>query len=908
MISAYLDEQGRAAFRAVHTFLNDRLEEASTVEWAARLGAESRIERSAIENLLSGPGARKLSEPWATAWRLIEESWSERPIDKGSSTTVYFIQGRLRAGDRSGSVISAIVDLVAPRLKVDPAGSSFSVVPKAHRRPKSFRDLLSVKLSSGDLVDVNALELDQMEDVAFLSAAAGALENAVNHGLDIGRRIGWDGWSHLWQLGDLYRVNYVVRGGRRTDGIEDPDAYHHGIAPSVKLLFAVVSQIASLDAERSLAFVLRWKLAASAIQVRLWAAAAKSFAFVPVSDVATFLVQLNDRQFWDLHTYPEIAELRAARFQQLDAATQKLIADRLTKGPPRNFWPRRTEPERVRTGRQYWTLRELNRVAIFGGELPPGARRFLDENIALFPELRAMPANEGFPEGPVVKDVLVEPDDQYDALEGLPRLRALETALGSDRGGWMNDPAGRADDWLRQPKKTKLVLRDLQMAERGGDEFPRVWERFGWAHSPRQLQQNDALPGALQPEADRVLALLLELSEKTLRFAIEGISSWLDSWSHQVIATQIGYAVWFRVWPLAVLATNEKGDSEAEDADLSTTVLGADSSRETMDLDTLNTPAGKLIGVFLAACPSLQEIPHPFDADRTLRQMRDSLTLADGRSALIALHRLIEALPYFLRADRKWADRQLVRPLLNDDAASLALWRAIGRRTRFLETLSAIGSPMTERAVDRRLGRETRGRLAFSVVVESLDAFLDNRTPAVPNERTTQMLRTLEDEVRAVAANAIQQFIKERSSASEKPAALLFRSAAAPFLRTVWPQERSLATPGVSKAFADLPATTGAAFAEAVDAIERFLVPFECWSMLDYGLYGDEDGDRKLAMIDDLAKANALLRLLDLTVGASEGAVVPYDLTDALDQISRVAPQLAERPAYRRLSTAARRN
>ena len=89
--------------------------------------------------------------------------------------------------------------------------------------------------------------------------------------------------------------------------------------------------------------------------------------------------------------------------------------------------------------------------------------------------------------------------------------------------------------------------------------------------------------------------------------------------------------------------------------------------------------------------------------------------------------------------------------------------------------------------------------------------------------------------------------------------------------------------------------------------IERFLVPFECWSMLDYGLYGDEGDAKKLSMIDDEAKAKALLRLLDLTVGTSEGAVVPYDLTDALDQIRSVAPHLADSVSYRRLSTAARR-
>jgi hypothetical protein len=212
--------------------------------------------------------------------------------------------------------------------------------------------------------------------------------------------------------------------------------------------------------------------------------------------------------------------------------------------------------------------------------------------------------------------------------------------------------------------------------------------------------------------------------------------------------------------------------------------------------------------------------------------------------------------------------------LLNDDGASLALWRAIARRTHFTDVLKIIGSAMAERATDLRLGRETRQRLVFSLVVDALHAFRASRAPAVPNSRVQQMLRTLDDEVRASAANAVQQFVRELSKQPPKDqyatsAADLFRSAAAPFLRNVWPQERSLATPSVSKALADLPAVSGEAFEEAVAVIERFLLPFECWSMLDYGLFGDEGRAKKLSTIDNEAKAKALLRLLDLTVGPS---------------------------------------
>ena len=59
-------------------------------------------------------------------------------------------------------------------------------------------------------------------------------------------------------------------------------------------------------------------------------------------------------------------------------------------------------------------------------------------------------------------------------------------------------------------------------------------------------------------------------------------------------------------------------------------------------------------------------------------------------------------------------------------------------------------------------------------------------------------------------------------------------------------------------------------------------------------------------MINTEAKANALLKLLDLTVGPADGAVIPHDLTDALDQI-RSMRYIVDRVSYRRLSTAARR-
>ncbi len=914
---AYLAAQDQDTFRAMIAFLHKRLAEQGTIDWALHFKPNQRVERMAVEYLLSGGlGAEPLQEPWATTWRLIEESWSF-DLSERDDGTIYDVQRRLRAGDRSGTVIAAIVNLVAPGLKVEPISSWRWRFVKKPRKPKSFDDLVAASLTSGKLVDLNVLELAKLTDIRFLRSLANALEAAVQQGLDIARRLGWDGQRRLWQLGELGRV-YYLSSPAHADESKDPDAYHRGIAPSVKLLHAVVEQIAALDPGAAHPFALRWRLDGSPIHVRLWSAMSRSAHSTSAEEVGAFLLALDDPKFWDLHVFPEIAELRATRFADLDQKTRNIIAERIQKGPPRNHWPKKAEAAKVKEARLHWAIRELKRIEVGGGQLPTNAKSWLDAQIALFADLGSLEIDDGFPEETTVRWVSPNPDHRYDTLEGVARLRALETALSASRAERHDNPAERANDWLQQPENAALVLSDFEASGNGGDDFPTVWNRFGWAHSPRRSETIGAPPHGLQGEAARVLALLNQLSAGTVSAAIEGISAWLDEWKEQIATSPLRLHVWLRVWPIAVEATNlrpERGD----EADLSITARSTGDDREPMDLDTLNTPAGKLVGVFLAACPKLTPDSKAFAVESPERQMRDAVIASAGRSGLIARHRLVEALPYFLRVDRDWANEHLIAPLLNDDGASLALWRAIARRTHFTDVLKIVGRSMAERATDRRLGRETRQRLVFSLVVESLHAFREGRSPAVPNSRVQQMLRTLDDEVRASAANVISQFVWELSAQAPegKPkgkkqqdavsAAAIFRSAVVPFLREVWPQERSLASPGVSGAFADLPASSGDAFAEAVHAIARFLVPFACWSMIEYGLYGEDGGTKKLSVINDETKAGALLQLLDLTVGASEGSVIPHDLTDALDQIRSVAPSLVDSPAFRRLSTAARR-
>ncbi len=897
-----LNDRDRDAVRTLMAFLHGRLSEPRIVDWALRTKSHEIVKRSAVLQSLEFLDG-KLKDPWRSAWRLIEESWGqEQP--QSSRSDAYQVQRRIAAGDRSGSLISAIIAVVQPRLEVNARSEQSKTA--VSNRPRRVEDLFHASLSSQRLASLDRYQLDSIAEVDFLVTLGIALEGSVNHGIALGRRLGWEGDHKFWRLGQLYYASYRVR---NEDGFNwDVDEFHEGIAPSVKLLDAVVRRIGELDPAQARRFVSRWKQMPTPIHLRLWASLSQVTELTSVAELIETLLVLNDRPFWDIHAFPEIAELRALRFDDItdDARTAMIV--RIKKGPPGKFWPRGSDRARVKGARQYWTAREFRRIEVAGNRLPVMASNWLAKCLDDFPDLKNMNSIQfGFLSSETARWVRPEPDDRFNDFVGEERLRALETALASASSSWNDDPAERASDWIRSGDNASQILSELEAARDGGAGYPNIWDRFGWSHNAPN-RDNAATPEHWQT-ADRVLKLLELLPTATIEAAIQGITHWVSSWEPVVTQLPRLLAVWTKLWPIAVTVTNEMMD-ETDTIDQNQ-IVGSSPDDEPSDLDTLNTAAGRLVGVFLASCPAIHGDENPFETNEPLRVMRDSIIAAHGKSGLIGQHRLIETLPYFLKADEEWSRRNLVTPLTTDDAQSLALWRAIARRTQFTKVLKVIGHHFADRAADRRLGRETRGSLLSSLVLESLHAFHEGRDPVITNAKVQQTLRAVDDEVRAKAAQTVQRFLSwmagDVTAQPRRPAEEIFRLAVAPFIENVWPQERSLATRGVSAAFADLPAAAGAAFSDAVSVIERFLVPFDCWSMSDFGLAGNVDGVPRLASIVTPDIATAFLRLLDLSIGNAEGSVVPMDLAEALDQIRSTSGKLIQDPAFRRLETIARR-
>lgn len=904
-----LDQGERNRVKTAKAYLKSRLLERATVDWALRLEPAQRIERFAIMELLDGYPAPTMKEPYATAWRLIQESWSYRSSEKSHTLRVHEIRRRVQVGERSGVLIEEIADLLAPRLDVKALESRPWLPSKRARAPKVFEDLLMANLTSISLrsdfgnrpVDMGIAEIS---DVPFLVSLASALMARVDHGLYIAHRI--YGEKKNWAPSGIpYRVFFDYRG----DGEKDPDAFNRGLAPSVKFLHMTVARVAEIDTSAALPFMWHWRHSVSDIYRRLWAALARDARMVPAKEIGVFLLALDEAEFWKLTLFPEFAELRALRYSDLDEEARQSVAWRLQQGPPRNLWPRKLKAREVNNYQRQFIARELRRIEIAGGELPTELQAWLDVATGEFDYLLNMTIDYDFRgrSGRSGQHPSSGSPGGYDDLESGHRLRALGEDLASVRRSWHDDRAERANAWLQKPEHALQVIGDFEAAAGVTSEFPRVWDSFGRYHRPPQQQGEESRDA--QVEADRVLRLMVELSEKTLVAAIGGVSNWLQTWESYVIRSVPGAAVWQRIWPISVEATN-RAEAVAGEMEFGS-FFGPDAGEETpADVDTLNSPAGRLVSVLLRALLSQVKDQEQFADGHLLKQMRDHVMVAPGHSGLTARCLFVEELPTLLQTDPEWTKQNLVDVLSANNDEAILLWRAVAMKLVDTKTLRIIGDEAANKLLDGRLGEPACESLTNSLTVEGLNAFRDKREMVMSDVKLSQMLRQADDEIRVHAARTIRIFQEDHSKSTEddRSAGDVFLSSVKPFFEQVWPQERSLGSPAVSRELSALPALSGDAFADAVEAIERFLTPFDCGSMFDYGFDDGLGSTTGLSnVVDNEKKAQAFLHLLDSTIGESENATVPYDLSTALGQIEVLAPKLRSDPAFRRLSAAARR-
>ena len=890
MSGADADRVGRVVRDNTVAFLVGRMAERETLEWALGLDRTRVHEREAVRFVLDDSRARALPTPWSAIWQLVEEMWMhEGPVHP--ELDVHGTGQRLAAGRRSRVVLDEILDLVRPRLRVESrAGPLERLFPPSPGKPKRVGDLAHLSVTCGPMVDPLMLRLDTVKDAAFLLRLVQGLEAEIDEGLTLMRRLEIPERDPTYLPGRVYPVE--------GDDEVDPDAWsERGVVSATRLLYEVLQRLVALDPRHADAPLERWRLSPVLIYRRLWAACARDAALATSTDVAEFLAATDQPAFWSLSSAPEIAELRASRFPDLDAKDARVLLARVRRGPPRSCSPSHGPVDQIERYRQRRAAEELGRIHTAGGVLPPPYGAWREAMVAEWPDLAVVGLDVGFPEGIASWTVHHVPDDRFDAMSGAPRLKALDEALVDPESSWSRDPVPSAVEWLRSPGNLTVVIDDLEDPDMRPDDYPAIWGRLSRFSHPAPGTQTEASSRAAR-NAARLLPIVCELPDKVFAGAVEELCIWLTPWATTLAAEPRFAELWSRLWTRSTTSCVDGPGAAPVGSSPLEPVPGPHAH-----------PAGRLAGMFVDACVVFAHASAPFAVGGGLRAMRDALDAAPEALIEIVRVRLLEGTGLLLGLDEPWFVATWLSTLPDTVSSGPDPWQALSRVRPNRGLIRAIGPRMATQATDGRHAREVQTGLAHHLVTESVNALRRGKPPGVPHRDVGQMLRSVSAEVRAKIAALLPGYLArvpgsaERASSARRAEA--FHTSIEPFLREVWPGERSLSTPMVSKAFARLPAAAGDAFAEAAASVRRHLVACPMHTIVEYGFVGDS-GEDGLAMIDDASKAGALLDVLDLTVGTDERVVVPYGLSAALARIKDVSPAAGASAPFRRLSALSR--
>jgi hypothetical protein len=856
-------------------FLESRLRERATFDWAAKLDGGRLAERNAIRELLYYR-TPDLEEPFRSAWFWVCEAWDEPALREEAREEM---GDAIRRGVDPLAFVATIADLVRPRLTVEPVHE--------HRRgrgAKAVLDLIAPKLDAHRLVSLADLGLGEVENLAFLNHLAARLDCDLANGLVRADRIG----GAAPQLANWIERVYpkLLQDG---DGdANDPDEFREGFGPVVRLLFEASDRLRALDVEAARRLAQGWRQREHAIFQRLWAAAARDPRVATAAEVAAFLRGLDDRQFWSLSDYPEIAELRGLRFAELEAADRAAIEARIRRLPPTRYFFRTRTPEERAIARNSWSRRELNRMAIGGGEFG----RETQDWIAAFDA-----ANEArAPLTSVTSDI----DSAYDiswATETsevstdevgdlLPRLeRDLGGADDRDRRSARQTVRARSDD----------ILAAIMAAPDGA--YPRVLGVLAGVESDRGRGPQPEDGGVVDAKAQALLAAASSTPAARLADGVRNFADWLDVWAKRLRGDPRLWKLWVSLWPAAVALTN----STPVVVDNLPDFLDPRRDKEgRLVSEALNSPVGHMISALFNALPSLNDVPHPFE-DPDLLAVRDAAFTATGDARLQVLHRFLGALEYMRRADELWATEHLLQPLQHTERQDIEIWDAIARRAPSPESFLAVGQNMAAVARGDLLPAKTRSGLASTVTYRTLEELQSGAEPTVAAGDVQQMLRLGGDQVRIGAARSLHGFLEAKEKRPEDQ----FTSAVVPFLQTIWPGDHTLRSSGVSSVLATVPAAAGGQFVAAVRAVAHLIIPFDAWSLTVFSYF--EKSTRSDGVLNRHPRpmgpeeAAAWLELLDLSIGRGDGAVYPRDLATALDSIATASRPLSRDPRYQRL-------
>jgi hypothetical protein len=815
-----------------------------------------------IENALEKEGAN-LSPIRKKAWRLILKT--KVATHQSMSPGPWFQAMQLiKAGETGYDARRLITKALKPRLTVSkpirwelPGESDDQVETINHLVRIDYRS--SGHTPTEEILTAWPQTLER--EIEIFWTLNRALVDALEESADVGLQ---DGWYHASR-----DVPSVAR--------HPQNAHHSRFYPITRVLADIWKRISDKDPGQAGALALAWMGTPFLLLTRLHLYAL-SFAEVFSPDVsARYINSLEDGAFWVSDAQVEIMKLITSRWAEFGDDDRLVLEKRIRAGVPREILRGDAfDNEHWISVHDSSIFRRLKRIASVGGILSSESLSTINRISSRNPKWVASPGDRD--DFNVWHQSGRSPSGNPDLLSGISGDQLVQEAMRLQKERQFE----QSDLWSRfctaDPDR---ALRGLRENAEDGQWQADAWRSMLWAahNKGEALFQRD------------IADVLLQAPIATIKEILPAAAAWLQKWREPLsVRDESRDSRYLRLWDkfaaVVYVATDEESKSEREDGDLLSSALGE--------------PGGILTWTLHDSLVASQPTRNAgLGADLTPRF--DRAVDAPGRPGLLARVFLTRDLGYMYEVDPEWTSAKLVPGLAWTHPDAAALWDA---RAQGREGPAALFNALKPSFLESFEKPDASRREIEGLVIHLLHGALWHRLPDgreydLSTGEAKRALAMGPPEARHHASRYLWIWAAEKDE-GQPDKGERWRTVLGPFFREIWPLDASLRDEHTSRNLVLMALNSENAFADVVDAIIDFLVPYQLY-LVAHSLRLEQESDVLVSQYP-----RAFLRLTNAIIDPSVFPV-PRDLGELLNQCAEADPNCRNDPNYVRLFGLSRR-
>jgi hypothetical protein len=857
--------------RVLAIWAENRLGEREAIDWAVlalksirgELGSDMIALFSALERQAQ---SADVNDSVKVVWRLFKTAATDSSFSD-SFMSLHRLKEKLEVGSVDLADVNEIVECYRPRLNVEPRSelSDEDALSPLEWVRWDFRTAL--RISDWRASYLSRKHLSSLSN-EMLSELAERGTQALRSSLRLAEEIGWLGDGRDLPNYLLHRVFVTESKDDDEDDDSDPDTYNDNFAPLVRLLSSALEILSTRDGRASRHLMSLWQAQKGGIFLRLFAFGAWYPTNLDGDAVGRFLSEIKDHQFWRWTTFPEIASLRALRWNDLPREMQIRLGARLSAGPDNTAFLSDDVDDETK---KYHRDHEVARLADAGANLPAALVAIVVERRATDPE---------FPRNVATKELGVRaarvswvPPGKPEKFDGVPVAELLDKLIAAENHTEFGE-GHHAEAFASGLNGKFQILEAMKLINASDARFVPVFKLL--------LSYPSAVSEDIVGErniAQRIIEIAMEVRDDVFEQLVERLSYWVD-WSDEKLQPLDGAKeLWRRLLPLASRAANSKQDDS--DVDLTSAAL--------------NEPFGHLLSFVIRRCLTLSKGPSALPRD-----LFTDLRMIHGRAREMWANRMAVSINYFAAADEDWLDQIVIGPMIEANKDGLRLWEAFAKFSPApsAKVWARLEFPIYKRLQASDLSPDAMRRLAEMCVMAWVwSRFPDGYRVSAASMRSAMSLA--KDDVRAAAAHQFSILFHpgpDDASGDDTDSETRWKSIGRRFFEEVWPLEPALQSAGSANDFARIPGALPGVFGDAVHTIAPFIVPFQVWSIeTEFRL---KPGTPSTSTIIKLYQEE-LLSLLVSCISPGQGNI--YDLAPLIDGLLIENPHLLNDYRVRRL-------